>query len=133
MKLDQRLRAVAEAQAVYKAEAESARRSWQAVKVGAKQLATPWRIVAAGAVLGFLAGRKSKTGDNGIGNKFLMATTQALVTAFGAGISAEAGSDIEQAVQAGMAAGKREGHAEAEAEAEAQAATESGADAPTEP
>ena len=65
----------------------------------------------------------------GVANKFLAAATQAVVTAFGAGISAEAGADIEQAVQAGMAAGARE----AKAEAQADAAGESGADAPNEP
>jgi hypothetical protein len=127
MNLDERLRAVAEAEARCQAQTERARTSWQAVKVGAKQLATPWRIVAAGAVLGFLAGRKSKPGDNGIGSKFLAAATQAVVTAFGAGISAEAGSDIESAVQAGMVAGAREARAEVQADADL------GADAPSEP
>jgi hypothetical protein len=83
------------------------------VKSNAKALATPWRIVAAGAVLGFLAGRKAKPGDNGIAGKFLAAATQAVVTAFGAGITAEAGTDIEHAVHAGVVAGAREAKAEA--------------------
>ena len=130
MTLDERLRAVAEAEARCQAQTERARTSWLAVKVGAKQLATPWRIVAAGAVLGFLAGRKAKPGQgNGLGGKFLAAATQALVTAFGAGITAEAGSDIEHAVQAGMAAGSRQAKAEAQGEAPADA----GGDAPTAP
>jgi hypothetical protein len=129
MTLDERLRAVAEAEARCAAQTERARTSWQTVKSNAKQLATPWRIVAAGAVLGFLAGRKSKPGDNGIGSKFLAAATQAVVTAFGAGISAEAGTDIEHAVQAGMAAGARE----AKADVQADAASGFGGDAPTEP
>lgn len=127
MTLDERLRAVAEAEARCAAQTERARTSWQVVKSNAKQLATPWRIVAAGAVLGFLAGRKSRPGDNGIGSKFLAAATQAVVTAFGAGISAEAGADIEQAVQAGMQAGAREARAEVLTDAE------SAADAPSEP
>ena len=130
MTLDERLRAVAEAEARCQAQTERARTSWLAVKVGAKQLATPWRIVAVGAVLGFMAGRKAKPGGqgNGIGGKFLAAATQALVTAFGAGITAEAGSDIEHAVQAGMAAGSRQAKAEAQGEAPGEAS----GDAPTE-
>lgn len=132
MTLDERLRAVAEAEARYQAQSELARTAWMAVKVGAKQLATPWRIVAVGAVLGFMSGRKAKSGErvgNDLGGKFLAAATQAIVTAFGAGITAEAGSDIEHAVQAGMAAGKRQAKAEAQGEMSA----ESGGDSPTEP
>lgn len=129
MTLDERLRAVAEAEARCAAQTELARTSWQAVKSNAKQLATPWRIVAAGAVLGFLAGRKAKPGEKGIGSKFLAAATQAVVTAFGAGITAEAGTDIEHAVQAGMAAGARE----AKADGLADTASGFGGDAPTEP
>jgi hypothetical protein len=113
MTLDERLRAVAEAEARCAAQTERARTSWQTVKSNAKALATPWRIVAAGAVLGFLAGRKAKPGDNGIAGKFLAAATQAVVTAFGAGITAEAGTDIEHAVHAGVVAGAREAKAEA--------------------
>ncbi len=127
MSLDKRLQDVAEAEARCHAQIERARASLQTVKANAKQLATPWRIVAAGALLGFLAGRKNKAGEHGVAGKFLAAATQAVVTAFGAGISAEAGAEMEKAMQAGMAAGSRDNKASAPADADA------GADAPTEP
>lgn len=125
MSLKDRLREVEAAEARCKQDTAQARASWKGLKANAKALATPWRIVGAGALLGFIAGRRDKPGEDGVGGKFLAATTQALLTAFGAGITAEAGSDIAQAVQAGMSAG---GHGKRN-----EATATPDPDAPTEP
>jgi hypothetical protein len=65
----------------------AAQEAWATLKQDAKDAATPWRIVVAGAVSGFIVGRGSPGGE-GFGGKVFASIAQSLITMLTAGATA---------------------------------------------
>ena len=80
----------------------AARKAWADLKQGAKDAATPWRIVAAGAITGFLVGRGGGKGGDTVGAKLFGSIAQSLVTMLTAGATAgmAAGAAADAAAEA---------------------------------
>jgi hypothetical protein len=100
MTIDELAKLVEKAELEANERTERARSSWKALKQGASDAATPWRIVGVGAITGFLAGR-SGDASGGIGRMF-GSLAQALITTLGA--SATAGMAASTAADAAAAA-----------------------------
>ena len=82
MNIDDRHAAVKQAEIDCEAHATAARAAWSQFKLKAKQSATPWRIVTAGAITGFLMGR-SGGGQNqnaSLGSKLFGSFANMLLT-----------------------------------------------------
>jgi hypothetical protein len=102
MTIDELAKLVEKAEIEANERADRARSSLTALKQGAKDAATPWRIVGVGAITGFLAGRsKGGAGGAGMGGMF-SSLAQALITTLGA--SATAGMAASTAADAAAAA-----------------------------
>ena len=81
----------------------AARKAWSDLKQGAKDAATPWRIVGVGAVLGFVMGRGQPSGGGEtVGAKVIGTLMQSLITMLGAGATAgvAAGAAADAAAEA---------------------------------
>ena len=80
----------------------AARKAWSDLKQGAKDAATPWRIVTVGAVLGFVMGRGQPGGGETVGAKVIGTLMQSLITMLGAGATAgvAAGAASDAAAEA---------------------------------
>lgn len=82
----------------------AARKAWSDLKQGAKDAATPWRIVSVGAIAGFIVGRGQPTAGGGetIGAKVIGTLMQSLITMLGAGATAgvAAGAAADAAAEA---------------------------------
>jgi type IV secretory pathway TrbF-like protein len=99
--IDERLAKVKQAEIECERAGLAARKSWSEVKQQAKDAATPWRIVAVGGVLGFLAGRGSAGGGTATA-KIFSSLAQSLVTMLTAGATAgvAAGAAADAAAEA---------------------------------
>ena len=82
--------------------ADRARDSLSRLKSSAKAAATPWRIVSAGAIAGFLMGRRDPTAGPSVGGRLFGTIAQSVITALGA--SATAGAAASSAADAAAAA-----------------------------
>jgi hypothetical protein len=89
--LEERLAKVREAEAACERAGLAARDSWQSLKERSKAAATPWRIVAVGGVLGFLAGRGNA--DGAATAKLFGSLAQTLFTMISAGMAAGAADE----------------------------------------
>ncbi|HTL15198.1 MAG TPA: hypothetical protein VL251_08920 [Thermomonas sp.] len=86
--IETRLAKVKEAEVECERSGLAARNAWQALKEDAKAAATPWRIVAAGAITGFLVGRSGGKGGESVGGKVFASLAQSLITMLSAGATA---------------------------------------------
>lgn len=66
----------------------AARKAWSDLKQGAKDAATPWRIVSVGAIMGFVVGRGQPGGGETVGAKVFGTLVQSMITMLGAGATA---------------------------------------------
>lgn len=101
MNIDEHLRAVQLNQIECGGQVDRARAAWAALKSKSKEAATPWRIVAVGAISGFLVGRSSTVdaASASVGAKLFSTVGEALVSALGASVAAGAAAvDAESAV-----------------------------------
>ena len=81
----------------------AARKAWSDLKQGAKDAATPWRIVGVGMISGFMVGRGSPgTGGETFGAKVFGSLAQSLITMLSAGATAgvAAGAAADAAAEA---------------------------------
>jgi hypothetical protein len=92
MNIDDRLAVVKQAEVDCEAHATAARAGWSKLKLQAKQSATPWRIVTAGAITGFLMGRSGGGANNApsVGSKLFGSMANMLITTLGASMTAGA-------------------------------------------
>jgi type IV secretory pathway TrbF-like protein len=99
--IEERLAKVKQAEVECEQAGLAARNSWQSLKEKSKEAATPWRIVAVGGVLGFLAGRGSAGGGTATA-KLFGSLAQSLVTMLTAGATAgvAAGAAADAAAEA---------------------------------
>jgi hypothetical protein len=90
--VDDRLRAVKLAEIECEKHADNARAAWKSLKDQAKDAATPWRIVAVGAITGFLMGRSGGGAAQGesVGAKLFGNIANMLITTLGASVTAGA-------------------------------------------
>jgi hypothetical protein len=86
--IEARLAKVKQAEVECERSGLAARNSWKTLKEDAKQAATPWRIVAVGAISGFIVGRGSPGGGQTMGAKVFGTLAQSLVTMLSAGATA---------------------------------------------
>lgn len=109
MSIEDRLKVVKLAEIDCKLHTAHASAQWKKFKHDFRDSATPWRIVAVGAISGFLMGKSGGNGNASVGGKLFGTIAQALITTLGAGATA------------GMAAGAA---ADAAADATAEAVEE---------
>jgi hypothetical protein len=101
--IEERLAKVKEAEVECERSGLAARKAWSDLKQGAKDAATPWRIVGVGAVLGFIMGRgQPGHGGETVGAKVIGTLMQSLITMLGAGATAgvAAGAAADAAAEA---------------------------------
>jgi hypothetical protein len=100
--IETRLAKVKEAEVECERSGLAARNSWQTLKEEAKAAATPWRIVAVGAISGFLVGRSGGKGGDSVGGKVFASLAQSLITMLSAGATAgvAAGAAADAAAEA---------------------------------
>jgi hypothetical protein len=100
--IETRLAKVKEAEVECERSGLAARNSWQDLKQKSKEAATPWRIVAVGAICGFMVGRGSPDGGGTIGAKVFGSLAQSLITMLSAGATAgvAAGAAADAAAEA---------------------------------
>jgi hypothetical protein len=100
--IETRLAKVKEAEVECERSGLAARNSWQELKDKSKEAATPWRIVAVGAISGFLVGRSGGEGGSGVGGKVFASLAQSLITMLSAGATAgvAAGAAADAAAEA---------------------------------
>jgi len=101
--IEDRLAKVKDAEVACERAGLAARNAWQDLKQKSKDAATPWRIVAVGAISGFIVGRGSPgTGGETIGAKVFGSLAQSLITMLSAGATAgvAAGAAADAAAEA---------------------------------
>ena len=103
MSIEDRLAVVKLAEIHCNEHSDKARNAWRTLKQDFRHSATPWRIVAVGAISGFFMGRSGGDGSGGsVGAKLFGTVAQALITTLGA--SATAGMAAGAAADAAAAA-----------------------------
>jgi hypothetical protein len=98
MTIEDRLQVVKLAEIDCQSHSLRAGQSWETLKTGFKDAATPWRIVTVGAISGFLMGRSGGNGNASVGAKLFGTLANALITTLGA--SATAGMAADSAAHA---------------------------------
>jgi hypothetical protein len=98
MTIEDRLQVVKLAEIDCQSHSLRAGQSWETLKTGLKDAATPWRIVTVGAISGFLMGRSGGNGNASVGAKLFGTLANALITTLGA--SATAGMAADSAAHA---------------------------------
>jgi hypothetical protein len=100
--IEERLAKVKEAEVECERSGLAARKSWTDLKQQAREAATPWRIVAVGAIAGFIMGRGQPGGGETVGAKVVGTLMQSMITMLGAGATAgvAAGAAADAAAEA---------------------------------